>query len=256
MKTILLAGVTAVSLGLAAGTAHAALSLSGGTGGTIPGLPSTNNALIPLGFTTPLGGYYGAQVSADPGVLTFEYLGREAQGTNIFNYTGAGGGSISNQVSPDNSFSLVPYASFSRSVAGGTVAFNFSTNVAGAIGTACGAGCVQVTNGSNPNASNPLASQNLLNFFAHVGNPPGGTGAGNGGTSGNVVYLFLDDTGPGAACGIPGVGNPCSTDDDNHDDMVIRITWSATPIPEPATLGLLGAGLVGLGVAARRRRKV
>lgn len=255
MKKFLLAGVTALSLGFAGGTAHAALTLSGGTAGVIPGLPSINNALAPLGFTTPLGGYYGVQVYADPGVLTFEYLGREAVGTNKFNYTGAGGGTISNQISPDNTFSMVPYASFSRAVAGGLVAFNFTTNVSGAIGTSCGAGCTMVSNGSNPDASNPYTSVDVLNFFGHVGDPPGGTGAGNGGRTGDVVYLFLDDTGPGSSCGVPGHGNPCARDDDNHDDMVIRITWAPTPIPEPATLGLLGAGLVGLGFAARRRRK-
>jgi hypothetical protein len=162
----------------------------------------------------------GGSLSTDAaGSVAFYYYGKEAGYQNIFTATGTNG-----SVTKDSGYSPTwqnnfgsPTSIGSVDVLGGILNFGFCSNSA----PGHSVGCVN-------NLQNDWFNLGSLQSIAYS-------------VAGNVAWIFWDDSGAGP--------------DDNHDDMLIKAVFTPRSVPEPATLGLFGLGLLGVWAGARRRRK-
>jgi hypothetical protein len=157
----------------------------------------------------------GASLGVDTaGTVTYYYYGKEAGYANVFT---SGALAYSSGYTPQTqNYFAAPKLIGSVDVAAGALNFGFCAFSSPGVSQGC------VTNAQNDGLD--IWSYQSIAFSA----------------TGNLAWLFWDDSGAGP--------------DDNHDDMLIKAVFTPRSVPEPATLGLLGLGLLGTWFGVSRRK--
>lgn len=222
----LAATVAGTALLMGAGSASAV------TMGAIPGGGSNEGLETIYGLgTTSVGGWYGGSLAVEgsdgTATVTAAFHGSEASFDNSFTLGTETAMTTGGGTSPVGVFNLVPIDTRTISnVADGLLSFSF------------GYPSGSVVNGANPDGSGASSPPNFFITFAACG--------GEMAFAGSCVDLWFDDGGAGP--------------DDNHDDMMVRLSieggnFRVPEVPVPASVPLLLSGLAGIGLVARRKAK-